>query len=204
MTRPPKVNTLLYVRVRDSETVMRSRVESSEPGRLLIALPSDGVDEHRLDPDTELTIEWIVGHGLGRVEGVVVGHTNVDVRALIVELRTEPVLQQRRDYARAELLLPVEVWPDAECREPVTGTTLDVSGGGMRALLDVDLEAGEIVRMALELPDGGTVAGLVRVIGQRDEYIAFQFHDIVPGDRERLIKAVFASHQQDASLRRKP
>ena len=144
----------------------------------------------------------MVGRGLGSVEGLVAGHADLGVPTLTVELVSDVVLKQRRDYARADLILPVEIWPDAECDEPVAGMTLDVSGGGLRAVLQADLEAGELVRIAVELPEGHAVEGLARVIGQRDDCTAFQFHDIVPADRERLIKAVFASHRRDAAVRR--
>ncbi len=202
MTPPPDVNTLVYIRVAGSEIVMRSRVEGGDPGRLALALPSDGRTEHRLPVRSELTIEWMVGRGLGSVEGLVTGHADLGVQTLTVELVSDVVLKQRRDYARADLILPVEIWPDAECDEPVAGMTLDVSGGGLRAVLQADLEAGELVRIAVELPEGHAVEGLARVIGQRDDCTAFQFHDIVPADRERLIKAVFASHRRDAAVRR--
>ena len=202
MTPPPEINRLVFVRVSDSETVMHSRVEGAEPGRLSLALPSDGQTEHRLPTRTELTIEWMVGRGVGSVDGVVVGRADLVVPTLTIDLTSEPVLQQRRDYARADLMLPVEVWPDAACEEPVNGMTLDVSGGGLRAVVQTQLEPGEFVRIAVELPDGHAVEGLARVIGQRDDCTAFQFHDIVAADRERLIRAVFASHRRDASVRR--
>ena len=80
--------------------------------------------------------------------------------------------------------------------------TLDISGGGLRAALPAPLEQGSIVRFAVELPEGQPVEGLVRVIGQRDDCMAFEFHDIVPADRERLIRAVFASYRRDAAVRR--
>ena len=204
MTPPPEVNTLVYVRVENSELVMRSRVEGTGDGTLAIALPSDGRTVHRLPARSELTIEWMVGRGLGSVGGVVTGHADLGIETLVVTLVGEPVLRQRRDYARADLILPVEIWPDAECDEPVTGMTLDVSGGGLRAVIDTDLESGELVRISLALPEGHAVEGLARVIGRRDECVAFQFHDIVPADRELLVKAVFASHRRDAATIRRP
>lgn len=202
MTPPPEINTLVYIRVPNSELVMRSRVEGGEDSRLQIALPSDGRTDHRLPTRTEMTVEWMVGRGVGSVDAVVVGHGDVGVPTLIVEMTSEIVLRQRRDYARADLMLPIEIWADAESDEPVTGMTLDVSGGGVRAIIEADLRPGELVRLSLELPEGHAVEGLARVIGQRDDCVAFQFHDIVPADRERLVKAVFASHRRDATVRR--
>ena len=116
MTPPPEINTLVYVSVSDSETVLHSRVEGADAGRLLLALPSDGQTEHRLPTRTEVTIEWMVGRGVGSVDGVVVSHTDLRVPTVTIELISAVVLKQRRDFARADLMLPFEVWPDAPPR----------------------------------------------------------------------------------------
>ena len=40
------------------------------------------------------------------------------------------------------------------------------------------------------------------MIEQRDDCVAFEFHDIVAADRERVVRAVFASYRRDAAVRR--
>ncbi len=202
MTPPPEINRLVLVHQAGSDLVLRSRVEGVTPGKLSIAYPSDGRTEHRLPVGTELQLEWVVGRGLGTVDGVVAGHTDLGVPTLTVDLVSEPFVQQRREHARADLVLDVEVWPDADCDEPVTGVTLDISAGGLRAALATPLEPGSIIRFAVDLPDGEPLEGLVRVIEQRDDCVAFEFHDIVAADRERVVRAVFASYRRDASVRR--
>jgi len=202
VTPLPEINTLVTVRVEGSDTLFRSRIEGADERALAIALPSDGMTEHRLANRTLVGIEWCVGRGLGSVEGVVAGHTDLGVPALVIELLSEPVLFQRREHARADVVLDIEIWPDPEDDEPVAGVTLDVSGGGLRAVIAADVEPGQLVRFLVNMPDGRTVNGLARVVAQRDDdIVALEFNEIVQSDRERLIRTVFASYQGPAARR---
>ena len=196
MSRLPEINSLLTVRiVGEEDSELSSRLEGLEEGRFAIALPSDGTSEHELPYGTDVELEWPAGRGLGQINGVVRGRADVGVPALMVELIGEPRVQQRREHARAELVLEIEIWPSA-LSDAVSGVTLDVSGGGMRAVIPTQLDPGQLVRFVIDMPDGTTVNGLARVIQQReDDVAAFEFHEIVPGDRERLIKTVFASYR---------
>ncbi|HKI90801.1 MAG TPA: PilZ domain-containing protein [Gaiellaceae bacterium] len=202
MTPRPEISQLVLVHTDDFETALHSRVEDIPPGQLSIAYPSDGQTDYELPVGTELQLEWLVGRGLGTVDAVVVGRRNLGVPTLTVDFVSEPTVNQRREHARADLVLDVEVWPDADCEEPVTGVTLDISAGGMRAALATPLEPDSIVRFAVALPDGDPLEGLVRVIEQREDCVACEFHDIVFADRERIVRAVFASYRRDASVRR--
>lgn len=206
MIPPPEVNRLVLVHEAGSDVVLRSHVEGMVPGRLSLAYPSDGQTEHELAVGTELRIEWVVGRGVasgvGTVTGVVIGHADYGVPTVTVDLVTEPVVEQRREHARAELVLDIEVWPDAEYVEPVTGVTLDVSAGGLRAALPTPLDQGSVIRFAVDLPEGGRLGGLIRVVEQRDDCVAFEFHEISEADRERVVRAVFASYRSDAAVRR--
>jgi len=202
VTPLPQINTLVTVRVEGSDTLYRSRIEGADERALAIALPSDGLTEHRLANRTLVGVEWCVGRGLGSVEGIVAGHTDLGVPALVIELLSQPILFQRREHARADVVLDIEIWPDPEDEEPVAGVTLDVSGGGLRAVIPADVEAGQLVRFLVNMPDGRTVNGLARVVAQRDDdIVALEFNEIVQADRERLIRTVFASYQGPAARR---
>ena len=196
MTPLPEINTLVTVRVEGSDTLFRSRIEGADEQALAIALPSDGMTEHRLANRTLVGIEWSVGRGLGSVEGIVAGHTDLGVPALVIELLSRPTLFQRREHARADVVLDIELWPDPEDDEPVAGVTLDVSGGGLRAVIPAEVETGQLVRFLVNMPDGRTVNGLARVVARRDDdIVALEFNEIVQADRERLIRTVFSSYQ---------
>ncbi len=201
----PKVNQLVLVQVREGDVLLRSRVEDAEQDCLTIAYPSDGMTAHRLRLGSQIKLEWLVERGLGAVDGVVRAHVDIGVPALEVELISEAVLFQRREHARADIVLELAVWPPEPDGpgDPVSGVTLDVSGGGLRAVIPYEFDPGSLVRISVDLPDGIPVDALARVVAQRDEgVVAFKFDEIVPADRERLIRAVFASYRMSAGVRR--
>lgn len=199
----PTVNELVLVRIGEPETVLRSRVEEAVPGFLSIAYPSDGEIEHQLPISTQVTLEWLVERGLCTATGAVVKYVNVGLPALSIMLDAEPIVFQRREHARAELVLEVDVWMADPDEPPISGVTLDVSGGGLRAVMSAQFAPDSLVRLSVDLPDGRPVEALARVVGQRDDgVVAFQFDDIVAEDRERLVRAVFASYRLSQAVRR--
>jgi c-di-GMP-binding flagellar brake protein YcgR len=202
----PAVNELLLVRVGRPEVILRSRVHDVAPGFLAIAYPSNGQSDRQLPITTQVTLEWLVARGLCRVGGTVAAYVDVGLPALKIKLDGEPIVYQRREHARADLVLDVDVWtPDADIDDALaSGITLDISGGGMRAVLSTELDAhAALVRISLDLPDGKPLDALARVVALRnDGIVAFKFEEIVAGDRERLIRAVFASYRLSAQVRR--
>jgi hypothetical protein len=207
----PNISDLVLVRLSDSEVVWRSRVEDTkEDGFVTIAPPSDGTTTHELPLFAAVALEWIVDRGLGSVTGAVFSIVDVGVPGICVKLDAEPVIDQRRENARAEIVLDIEVRtadPAGDIfgilPEPVTGVTLDISGGGLRAVIPTQLVPDTLVRIAIEMREGKAVEVLARVVAQRDDgVIAFEFYEILPADRERLIKMVFASHRTAVLIRR--
>ena len=84
-----------------------------------------------------------------------------------------------------------------------SGVTLDLSGGGMRAVIDAAVQPEQLVRFSLDMGDVKPVDGIARVVDVRDDNIvALELHEIVPFDRERLIKAVFASFSGQSPIKR--
>jgi hypothetical protein len=70
-------------------------------------------------------------------------------------------------------------------------------------MLPAPVELGTLVRLSLSCPPGRPIDAIGRVVEARDEgVIALEFHEIVPMDRERLIRAVFASHRVSLPTRR--
>lgn len=196
----PTINDLVLVRVGEPETVLRARVEETAPGVISISYPSDGDTEHPLPVSTRVTLEWLVDRGLGTATGTVFALADVGVPALSVKLDAAPVVVQRREHARADIALEVDIWlPDG----PVPGVTLDVSGGGLRAVVPVSFEPDALARLSINMQGGRPIEALARVVAQREDgVVAFEFDEIVAADRERLIQAVFASYRVTASVRR--
>src|SRR5258708_14693263 len=131
---------------------------------------------------------------MGVVEGTVTGHADVGVPALVITLTSTPRIIQRREYVRADMVLELELWPDGDDEEPVPGVTLDVSGGGLRAMLPAPVELGALVRLSVSCPPGPPIGATGRVVETRDEgIIPLQFHEIIPSARQHPILPVFAS-----------
>ena len=190
------VNTAICLHAEGFEGELRSRVEDVlDDGRIVIANPSvQGVD-FTLAAGRELELEWSVKRGVASQLAVVVGHVDVGVPGLLLEPLGPPEARQRRGFVRVEALLPVAVTTEdgAEHR----GTTLDVSGGGLRAILSTQLEDGEGVGLVIVLPDQAPVtcrACTIRFV-DKDTY-AFEFDEIEESERERLIRFVF-SYQRE-------
>jgi c-di-GMP-binding flagellar brake protein YcgR len=103
---------------------------------------------------------------------------------------------------RAEATLECHVEPKREGAREVLGYTIDVSGGGFRAVVDVQLEPDEPVWFSLQLPDEPRIDGQAELVRRIDDQtLAFRFAEIEEADRERLIKFVFAE-QRKAMLTR--
>jgi c-di-GMP-binding flagellar brake protein YcgR len=193
----PDVNQKIAVRLSDWRGELYSRVEDAGDGILMIALPSDGTTVHTLAVGRQVTIEWITSRGLACTPGVVDGRARDGrVPMLSIAVTGETTLVQRRDYVRAEAFVPVTITLARENAEPVTGITLDVSGGGLRARLPIAAAVDDIVRVALELEEG-EIAAVARITRRIDENtIAFQFTEISQPSREKLIRFVFAAHRR--------
>jgi c-di-GMP-binding flagellar brake protein YcgR len=194
MTSPP-INSLLLVTATDVEGDLHSRVEDElEDGTVLIAQPStdDGEDIPVISGST-LKLEWQLKSGIARQEASVARH--VGVASLAVRLLGEPTFIQRRDYLRIGVMLTVFI--DTEHGEEARGTTIDLSGGGMRALVPIELADDQLIDIAIVLPENeGEIrckAHTIRKVGE-DTY-AFGFPDIREAERERVIRFVFARQQ---------
>ncbi len=192
----PRIHTPLFVHVEGFAGELRSRVEDlPDDGTIVIANPSaDGAD-FTLALGREIELEWVIKRGVARQLAVVRDRVDVGVPGLALEPLGEPEATQRRNYVRVEVLLPVVVEP--ERGQPVRGTTLDVSGGGMRAAISARLDHGQPVQVTLGLPNGDPITcGACTIRPVDKEVYAFEFEEIAGPDRERLIRFVFA-HQRE-------
>jgi c-di-GMP-binding flagellar brake protein YcgR len=148
-----------------------------------------------------VTIEWTTERGLYRGEGKVTSIAAHDRPALTIRL-DESHIAQRREHVRVDMVIEVEVKQTAGV--PVRCKTLDLSGGGMRARIPLDLIAGEPLDGTLFLPDQDPVVFEAEVIrGSEVNGFAVRWTHVEPKDRERLIRFVFAEHRREfAALRR--
>jgi c-di-GMP-binding flagellar brake protein YcgR len=199
----PEVNQRIGVRTQRNEVPLMSRVEDLRNGdEVLIALPSDGATSYPLVIDEEVSLEWPTERGIVRVDGKVLSREDIGIPVLVIEVDSSKTVQ-RRDYVRVDLELQVDLMVGAQ---EFNGTTVDVSGGGMRARFDGDLDLNASYDVYLMLPDEEKpvegVAQIVRRIDETTTY-AFRFVQMRPLVRERLIHYVFDAHRRSfANLRR--
>jgi c-di-GMP-binding flagellar brake protein YcgR len=189
----PDVNALLSLTIADVEGELHSRVEDlMDDGSILIAEPSEDV---HLATGSTVEIEWRLRSGVARQPVTVVKHVDNGISSILVKPADEPKVIQRRDFARIDVLLTVFI--ETHLGQEGRGSTVDVSGGGMRAVVPFELNDGQTVDFGIVLPDDEReVRGKAQTIRKvADETYAFGFSQIAEADRERLIKFVFARQQ---------
>lgn len=164
----------------------------------------------------ERTVELSTDRGVLTVQAV------LDVRGPGAQLRpvgpwrAAPV--QRRGDVRSAVTLPLRgvLLPEGPLAGPparlgldgsrvadVEGATLDASGGGLAARLrrPVTLKPGTRLYVEVDLPDGVCLPAVAVVVAQRGSMLRARFHDITLGDRERLVRVVFARHRLELAQR---
>jgi hypothetical protein len=188
----PHLNERIFVIVGDAR--LNSRVEGTRGGDVVMCAPPSrhGATVKPLTGEA-VAIEWTTGRGLFRGEGIVIG--SGDDSLLWIRLDASKIAQ-RREHIRADVAVDIELKQTAGV--PVAGTTIDLSGGGMRAKMPLDLVSGEHVDATIYVPDETPVVAVAEVIrGTEGTGYAFKFVSLQPADRERLIRYVFAEHRRE-------
>jgi len=191
----PAVNQLVEIFDSTWGTWLPTRVEDRRHHRLVIAVPQnpDRAEPLARPPDF-VAVRWTGPRGIGMVEATVVAAT----RAGIVptwELagRGDPVLFQRRRYARVPVVLPARVLT----RRGAWGITiLDLAEGGIRCLAPqmVPFEPGEPIEVSFEVDGLGltTEAQVVRwALAPGGVTIVFRFVELPRAVADRLRRFVF-------------
>ncbi|MDX6554778.1 MAG: PilZ domain [Miltoncostaeaceae bacterium] len=195
----PDVNQRVVLHL-GAGTELSSRVEEHHGRReVLIARPFDGTVLRRLTPGQTLTIEWATGRGLARATGVVGEEVGVGIPTHAVTVGGVEVIQ-RRSHVRA--LMVVEIEGRRGAGTAARGCTLDLSGAGMRFTYEgARLRPGDPMAVVLRPPDAPPLPATGKVVRRADgNTYAMRFDEIDPGDRERLIRLVFASHRHELAV----
>jgi c-di-GMP-binding flagellar brake protein YcgR len=196
MKRPP-VNSLLVLTLEDVEGDLHSRVEDVlDDGTLVIAQPS-GADtpQYAVATGRTMRLEWRMRSGIVRQEHTVLRHLDRGIASLVLQPVGEPTVIQRRDYIRVDVMLTIHI--ETHLQQEARGTTIDLSGGGMRAIVPIELSDGQTIAVTIVLPgDEGEVPCRAHTIRKlAEETYAFGFSEIKEKDRERVIRFVFARQQ---------
>ena len=174
-------------------------VESSDPGRLTVALAVPDSRVTRLD-GSEVSVESTSARGIQRYSGRLVLRGRSDVFDIQIGGDIERI--QRREWARVGTVVPIRV--DLPGEPDIAGgetSTLNLSGGGVlindpwRLPLGIDARV-EIVIEASQPP----VRALARVVRDAGpDRKGLRFDDIEPQDSERLMR--FVRERERAELR---
>jgi c-di-GMP-binding flagellar brake protein YcgR len=187
----PQFSEQVGVRLDQTGVRLHSRVEDVAPDRLLLATPSDGVQEVPLPVGADLAVEWVTARGLARVPGRSTGPGRISIPTVSIELLGRPEIFQRREYVRASAALQIEACLTGTTEE-FEGLSVDISGGGIRASIPaLDAEVGSLLSLWLGLPDKGAEA-TVKVLRRQDpDVYVLVFEHIAEKERERVIHHVF-------------
>ena len=153
-------------------------------------------------PEGLVTIEWASRLGIARVSGHVLANDGLP-DPIEVELIGQPVILQRRGYARVPASFPVALAGD--CLDwPVVARAEDVSGGGIHVSSPVlQLAVGDKLELTLQLARDCEVSAHARVSRSlSDGAYALGFEQITASDREKLIRLV--ADRMDEIAREEP
>jgi len=119
---------------------------------------------------------------------------------LILSLPQEVKREQRRNYVRIDVAIPLLIRKDDRT---FLGYTRNLSGGGMQASFSGErnfLGIGDEVVFSLSLEDK-SIIGRAKVVRKDDpSYYAFQFVEITDQDKEEIIHYIF---KQQIEIRKK-
>lgn len=122
---------------------------------------------------------------------VVTGAGAKDGSLVALRLLGSPVLVEQRRYPRVPLELEIEI-RRGPAAGPVFGLCTDIGGGGLRVSVPLELDVGDLVRVALRPAGAAPVEATARVV-RRIEPSSFglAFELFVVGGRERVERLAF-------------
>lgn len=185
----PAAGQTVGIRVDSGSPRISARVLEASAERL--ALIFDGKGYELMLSEGPVLLEWPAVSGLARAQGLVTGRIGRG-EPFEVELVGEHETLQRRNYVRVRTMLPVVLRrPDDDCE--YDGTSVDVSGGGMKVRCpEVELAIGDEVELQIWVDEVHTVPALATVVlAPHRNVFSLSFDEIAPRDRERLIEVVF-------------
>lgn len=169
-----------------------ARVTEVEGKRVALSLFLPAGHSLRVNGAQDAVIQFAAPRGIYRVVGIARDLARDGV-TLHFHQEVDPALIQRREFARADAVLPISVWPSEGYDDPVEANTLNLSGNGMLLNGVETLRPGDGFRFVLELPDDGEkIDAHARVVregprGQR----GCAFETVTEEDRERIVRFVF-------------
>ena len=122
-------------------------------GSCLVSVPLQNGDSFALQPNTELTVGYVLGGQPFRATGTVLGVVEQGVRAYL-KLRLTPLLggAERRTQVRVAMELPLTLTSGKRSDDgALPSQTVDLSSGGAAVLTNASVGIGEVVQVAFQM-----------------------------------------------------
>jgi hypothetical protein len=182
-------------------TVTAGVEASTEMGLLVRPTGGLGASEAPVEPGDRVEVYWVSGYEERTLPAKI---ASVEDGLLWRLTPTGPAERsQRRKAVRGRMALPITIpWAGAL----LSGTTIDVSEGGVKALLDgwgLPPEPGTVTSVSLTLEDGPLdLVGEVAWHSARGAQwlIALQFHDVPEKEGDRLRRRVFQALREERAV----
>ena len=184
----------VVIRLPDGELPARVDTADAASMTLVLSVPPNA----RLERAPAI-VEWYTPTGIHRIAGEL-GSDGADTSVLRLVREGEEHVQ-RREWARVDAAVPVEVRFEAPAAGLAATVTLNVSGGGALIRDPVGLELGTEVTVELHL-DGAPIAASGRVVRETGEGAkGIELTGVAHGDRERLVRFVTVRQIDELRLR---
>ena len=185
------IRELVYLRV-GAQTGLIARIVELDDDRLVVTMPIDEEGGHVMPkPGTPLQIGWVTKKGVEWNEAVSTDESSDESSLLCVRLLAPQTTSvERRESPRAKVALDCEV--SVFGSPPARGRIIDVGGGGIAAIVPLELRPGDSVTMTVFLEGQEPVsltASCVRTSGEGPA--GFTYGLFAAGSREHLVEHAF-------------
>jgi hypothetical protein len=187
----PRVGEAVHL-ITEAGASIAARVKDTGSDSFLLRLDEGASDPRELLADRAVSLEFTNLRGVCRIPGT--AEVAADAGALHMTATGTVELIQRRDYYRVESFVPVTYQPYGPDGSTVTANTLDVSGGGFRISAAEGLKLWDMLRFTIELGEGeDPVQAIAQAVREADDdSFGMRFVEILEGERQRLVRWVFA------------
>ncbi|MGI6119344.1 MAG: flagellar brake protein [Desulfosporosinus sp.] len=180
----------------------RTRIEDIGEKTFTVGAPIDHGVVVPLRKGTKVKFVFVDEAASYSFEGKILQRISVPIPMLVFELPDVVERIQRRKFFRVPALYPVsfQLVTEEGLSDPMKGTTLDISGGGMRFLTKERVEGKSLLYVILSLPIGelktdARVCHNEKIEDNKIYVVSVEFLGIPERERDRIIYFIFESER---------
>lgn len=191
----------------ENQSTYSSRIEDIEDNKLILALPMD--QGYPIIPTRGSVFEakFVTEVSAFRFSAVFMENRMGTVPVWVSSMPRFVEKFQQREFVRVEMQIPLKVQlqnkDDNSLLSPIKTYIRDISGGGMRILLDKGLKKGEKVYIEIELPEVGLLTNFCEVVRsfqpipeEKIFWVGIRFIDLPNVTRSKLIRFIFKKQRE--------